>query len=160
MDAHKRAEMNIFRTEILALLLHEFGLGHKMTEPTNQICSTMGPSEMSIRKARYWFDRFRNRKCKPEDEHRSKVDIDLFEHLIKQDSRLTTRCSVEQLECPHTTIESHLAALGKSWKYGVWILHELSLYQLQHMHEFHNVSPYQSMAAQSLYWRWEVGPLC
>jgi hypothetical protein len=53
MDAHKRAEMNIFRTEILALLLHEFGLGHKMTEPTNQICSMMGPSEMSIRTVRY-----------------------------------------------------------------------------------------------------------
>ena len=51
MDAHKRAEMNIFRTEILALLLHEFGLGHKMTEQMNQICSTMGPSEMSIRTA-------------------------------------------------------------------------------------------------------------
>ena len=121
MDAHKRAEMNTFRREILALLLHEFGLGHKMTEPTNQICSTMGPSEMSIRTARYWFDLFRDRKYKLEDEHRYKVDIDLFEQLIKQDSRLTTQRSVEQVECPHTTIERHLAALGKSWKYWVWI---------------------------------------
>ena len=53
MDAHKRAEMNIFRRKILALLLHEFGLGHKMTEPINQLCITMGPSEMSIRMARF-----------------------------------------------------------------------------------------------------------
>ena len=53
MDAHKRAEMNIFRKETLTLLLHEFGLGHRMTEPTKQICSTMGPSEMSIRTTRY-----------------------------------------------------------------------------------------------------------
>ena len=74
-------------------------------------------------------------------EHRSKVDIDLFEQLIKQDARLTTRYLVEQLECPHTTIERHLTALGKGWKYGVWIPHELSLYQLQHMHEFYIDSP-------------------
>jgi len=133
--------MNIFRREILALLLHKFSLGHKTTEPMNQICGTMGPSEMSIRMARYWFDRFRNRKYKFEDEHRSKVDIDLVVQLFKQDSRLTTRGSVEQLECPHTTIERHWAALGKRWKYGVGIPHELSLYQLQHMHEFHNASP-------------------
>ena len=141
MDAHKRAEMSIFRKETLTLLLHEFGLGHRMTEPTNQIYSTMGQSEMSIRTARYSVDSFRNRKYKFEDEHRSKVDINLVVQLVKQDSRLTTWGSVEQLECPHTTIERHLAALGNSWKYGVWIPHELSLYQLQHMHEFHNASP-------------------
>jgi len=119
MDARKRAEINIFRREIVALLLHEFGLGHKVTEPTNQICSTMGQSVMSIRTARYWLNRFRNRKYKLVDQRRSKVDIDLLEQLIKQDSRLTIRCSVEQLECPHTTVERHLDALGKSWKYGV-----------------------------------------
>jgi hypothetical protein len=114
MDARKRAEMNIFRREILARSLHEFGLGHKMTEPTNQICSTMGPSEMSIHTTQYLFDLFPNRKYEPGDEHRSKVDIDLVEQLIKRDSRLTTRRPVDQLECPHTTIERHLAALGKS----------------------------------------------
>jgi hypothetical protein len=53
MDARKRAEMNIFRREILALLLHEFGLGRKVTPTTKQIRSTMGPSVMSIRMARY-----------------------------------------------------------------------------------------------------------
>jgi acyl-ACP thioesterase len=74
----------------------------------------MGQSEMSIRTARYSVDSFCNRKYKLEDEQRSKVDINLFEQLIKQDSRLTRRCSVEQLECPHTTIERHLAALGES----------------------------------------------
>ena len=119
MDAHKRAEMNIFLREILAPLLHEFCFGSQndwTNEPKYAV--RWGRGEMSIRTTRYWFDRFRNRKDKLEDEHRSKVCIDLFEQLIKQDSRLMTRCSVEQLECPHTTIERLFAALGESWK--IW----------------------------------------
>ncbi|KAK6022405.1 hypothetical protein OSTOST_11901, partial [Ostertagia ostertagi] len=31
----------------------------------------------------------------------------------------------------HDTVAAHLHLLGKSWKYGMWIPHELSGYQLQ-----------------------------
>ncbi|CAF1675068.1 unnamed protein product, partial [Adineta ricciae] len=47
-------------------------------------------------------------------------------------ARMTTWCLAEQLGCSHTTVETHLADLGKTWKYGVWIRHELSPHQLQH----------------------------
>ena len=56
------------------------------------------------------------------------VDLDRLKQLIEDDPRLTTRCLAEQLGCSHTTVER----LGKTWKYGVWIPHELSAYQLQH----------------------------
>ncbi|CAF5151551.1 unnamed protein product, partial [Rotaria magnacalcarata] len=57
--------------------------------------------------------------------------MDLLKQLIEQDPRLTTRCLAERLGCSHITVETHLHELGKTWKYGVWIPHELSLIQLQ-----------------------------
>ena len=59
------------------------------------------------------------------------VDVDVLKQLIEEDPRLTTRCLAERLECSHTTVETHLRDLGKTWKYGVWIPHELSQHQLQ-----------------------------
>jgi len=59
------------------------------------------------------------------------VDIDLLKQLIEEDPRLTSRCLAEQLGCSHTTVEKHLHELRKSWKYGIWIPHDLSPQQLQ-----------------------------
>ena len=42
------------------------------------------------------------------------------------------RCLAEHLECSHTTIERYLGELGKTWKYGIWIPHELSQFQLRY----------------------------
>ncbi|CAF1353809.1 unnamed protein product [Adineta ricciae] len=50
---------------------------------------------------------------------------------IEQDPRLTTHALAALLGCSHIMVEKHLADLGKSWKYGVWIPHGLSPYQLQ-----------------------------
>ena len=59
------------------------------------------------------------------------MDIDILKQLIEADPRLTTRCLAERLRCSHTTVETHLNELGKTWKCRVWILHELSPHQLQ-----------------------------
>ena len=59
------------------------------------------------------------------------MDVDVLKQLIEEDPRLTTLCLAERLECSHTTVETHLSELGKTWKYGVWIPHELSPPQLQ-----------------------------
>ena len=60
------------------------------------------------------------------------VDMDILKQFIEEDPRLTTRCLAEGLECSHITVETHLHELGKMWKYGVWIPHDLSPHQLQH----------------------------
>ena len=59
------------------------------------------------------------------------MDVDVLKQLIEEDSRLSTRSLAERLGCSHTTVETHLSVLGKMWKYGVWIPHELSPHQLQ-----------------------------
>ncbi|CAF1688347.1 unnamed protein product, partial [Adineta ricciae] len=83
----------------------------------------------------HWFNRFKNGNLELDDLPRSgrpiEVDMDALKQLIEEDPRLTTRCLAERLGCVHATVETHLKELGKTWKYGVWIPHELSPHQLQ-----------------------------
>ena len=58
------------------------------------------------------------------------MDIDALKQLTEEDPRLTTHCLEERLSCSHTTVGTHLSELGKTWKYGVWMSHELSPHQL------------------------------
>lgn len=136
MDVDLELETKISRRELRVLLLHEFRLGRKATEATRNICSTMGKDVLSVRTAQHWFHRFKNGNFElddlPHTGRPSEVDIDHLKQLIEEDPRMTTRCLAEQLGCSHTTVETHLADLGKTWKYGVWIPHELSPHQLQH----------------------------
>ena len=96
----------------------------------------MGKDVLSIRTAQHWFNRFRNGNLELDDlSHIGRslpVDINPLKQLISEDPRLTTRCLAERLGCSHTTVETHLHELGKTWKYGVWMPHELSPHQLQH----------------------------
>ena len=136
MDVDLELEMKISRRELRVLLLHEFRLGHKATEATINICSTMGKGALSIRTAQHWFNRFKNDNFELNDLPRAgrplEVDIDVLKQLIEEDPRLTTRCLAERLGCSHTTVETHLGELGTTWKYGVWIPHELPPHQLHH----------------------------
>ncbi|CAF4199481.1 unnamed protein product [Rotaria sp. Silwood2] len=96
----------------------------------------MGQDIISIRTAHRWFNRFNNGNFELDDSTRSgrqvEVDLDQLKQLIEDDPRLTTRCLAEKLECSHTTVETYLNELGKTWKYGVWIPHELSAHRLQY----------------------------
>ena len=135
MDADHEQKMNLSRREIRVFLLHECRLGHKATEAINNICSTMGEDVLSIRTAQHWFNRFRNDNLEHDDLPRPgrslEVDVDHLKQLI-EDPRMTSRCSAEQFGCSHTVVEKHLNELGKTWRYGVWIRHELSPHQLQY----------------------------
>lgn len=136
MDIDLEFEMNISRRELRLLLLHEFRLGRKATEATSNICGTMGKNVLSIRTAQHWFHQFKNGNFDLDDLSRIgrpvQVDIDLLKQLIEQDPRLTTRCLAERLACSHSAVETHLHELGKTWKCGVWVPHELSPLQLQY----------------------------
>ena len=117
------------------LLLHEFRLGHQVTEAISNIRGTMGKDVFSIRAAQHWFSRFKNSNLEldylPCSGRPIEVDFDVWKQLTEEDPKLTTQCLVERLGCVHATVEAHLKELGKTWKYGVWVPHELSLRQLQ-----------------------------
>ena len=118
------------------LLLHEFRLDHNAAEAARNISSTMSKDTLSIRMAQNWFNQFRNNNYELNDLPRpgrpTEINIDDLKQLIGRDPRLSTRCLAEQLGCSHVAVEKHLKELGKTWRYGVWIPHELSSSQLQH----------------------------
>ena len=136
VDVDLESEMKISRRELRLLQLHEFRLGHKATEATSNICGTMGKDVLSNCTAQRWFNRFKNGNFELDDLPHSgrplEVDMGVLHQLIEEDRRLTTRCLAERLGCSHTTVETYLGELGKTWKYGVWIPHDLSPHQLQH----------------------------
>ncbi|CAF3262951.1 unnamed protein product [Rotaria socialis] len=136
MDVDLELGMNISCKELRVLLLQEFRLGHKTTEATSNICSTMSKDALFIRTAQDWFNWFKNDNFELDDLPRAgrplEVDMDVLKQLAEEDPRLTTRCLAERLGCSHATVETHLRELGKMWKCGVWIPHELSPLQLQH----------------------------
>ena len=127
MNVDRETKMNLSRREIRVLLLH---LDHKGTEATNNICKTMGQDIISTSTAQRWFNWINNGNYELNDSSLSgrpvEVDLDQLKQLIEDDPLLTTHCLVEQLGCPHTTVETYLNELRKTWKYGVWIPHELS----------------------------------
>ena len=68
----------------------------------------------------------------PRSERPLEVDMDVLQQFIEEDPRLTTWCFAERLGYSYTIVEKHLGELGKTWKYGVWIPHDLSLHHVLH----------------------------
>ena len=136
MDVSHGLKMNLSRREIRVLLLHEFRLNRRTTEPTNNICSTMDDRVVSIRTAQHWFNRFKNGTLKLDDLQHSgrtlELCVDLQKQLIEENLRLTSRCLAEQFGCSHTMVEKHPNELGKTWRYGVLAPYELSSHELQY----------------------------
>ena len=136
MDVDLELEIEISHRKRRLLLLHEFRLDRKATKATSNICSTMGKNILSVRTAQHCFHRFRNGNFElddlPRTERSLQADMGLLKQLIEEDLSLTTRCIAERFGRSHTAVKSYLHKLSKTWKYGVWLLHELSILQSQH----------------------------
>lgn len=128
--------MEVSRKDLRLLMLHEFRLDRHATEATRNICATMGQGAVSYNTVVSWFQKFRGGSFELEDEPRAgrpqQVDLELLSSLVQEDPRLSTRCLAERLGCSHTAVENHLHKLGKTWKYGIFVPHNLSSEQLKH----------------------------
>ena len=123
MDVDYGLKINFSRREIRVLLLHEFHLGRKATEATNNICSTMVEDAFSIHTAQYWFSRFKNSNLELDNLRRSvrplELNVELLKQFIEEDLRLTSRYLAGQLGCSHATMEKHMKELGKIWSLDI-----------------------------------------
>lgn len=128
-------KMDISRKEVRLLLLHEFRLGHKATEAVRNICISMGEHTVSYDTAKRWFQRFKEGNFDLEDEphqRRSRaINIDFLKQLIDEEPRLTVRGLADRLGCSHSTVDNYLHELGKVWRSGVWVPHDLTQSQRQ-----------------------------
>ena len=123
MDVDYGLKINFSRREIRILLFHEFHLGSKAIEATNNICSTMSKDACSIRTAQHWFSRFKNSNLEFDNlrpyVRLLELDVELLKQLIEEDPRLTSRYLAGQLGCSHATMEKHLNELGKIWSLDI-----------------------------------------
>jgi hypothetical protein len=124
--------MQIFHRKLRVLLLHEFRMGRRVTKETSNICSTIGNDVLSIPMTQHWINRFKNRNFKRDNSPGCEMNMYTLKQLIEEEARSITRYLVERLGCSHTVLEKRLSELGKTQKYGVWISHQLSPFQLQH----------------------------
>ncbi len=89
-----------------------------------------GDEAVSDSTGRSWFAKFRSRDITLTDaSHRGrKVDFDdeTLQALLKTDPPQTRQELAAQLDCSHVTMKHHLHVLGKVYKYGSWVPHELS----------------------------------
>ena len=74
--------MDISRKEVKLLLLHEFRLGHKATEETQNICITIGEGTFSSDTEKRWFANFKKGNFNlidvPHPRRPSKVNLEVL----------------------------------------------------------------------------------
>lgn len=128
-------KMEISRDALRVLLLHEFRLGTSARETASKINGTMGPGTTSHVTASRWFKRFANGNFELEDASRSgrpsTLDLDAITASIIEDPKQSPYILKEKFKCSQETIRKVLHQIGKTWKYGAWIPHELSENQRQ-----------------------------
>jgi len=135
MSMMDECNFELSRRDVRVLLLYEYRMGHRAAEAARNICSFMGGGVVSERDAQLWFKRFRDGQTDLDDLPRSgrprEIDDDELQKIVDSDSTLSLRDYATVLECSYTAVESHLKELGKSWRYGEIVPHELSPVQLK-----------------------------
>lgn len=127
--------MEFDRKQIRTILLYEYLAGHNATEATQNINAALGSDVVSYDTAKVWHRKFKNGEyCLEDEPHHGRpveLDVERLKVLVEMDPRRTTTDLGEELMCSHTTIGHHLHQLGKRWKYGAWIPHQLEPHVLQ-----------------------------
>ena len=128
------ATFNPSKQNVRNWLLYEYLRGSTATLAATNI-NDINKAAINIRQAQEWFARFRSGDFNLNDHERSgrpsTTDDALLEELINSDPRLTTEQiqilnRTNTLGCSATTVKTHLHMIGKSYKAGVWVPHELT----------------------------------
>uniref|UniRef100_A0A1I8B7A0 HTH_48 domain-containing protein n=1 Tax=Meloidogyne hapla TaxID=6305 RepID=A0A1I8B7A0_MELHA len=111
------------KTQIRALIHHEYTLGRKPMETLKNIAQSKGPDAISRRAIYWWYAKFRNGQENVEYQLRSgrpsTNDQDAVLKAIEADPTLSTRMLAEGILRKH----------GKKVRKGRWVPHELSIQQ-------------------------------
>lgn len=111
-------------------LLYEFQLGHTAAEATHNICHALGESAVSARTSRKWFSRFREGHTDLGDLPRTGRPVESEESLLISLLNSNPKQSIRELAVTlgwsHMSVQRHLHSLGKVYRIGSWIPHNLS----------------------------------
>ena len=130
MDSNSNIKFNLTSDQVHLLLLYEYRSGSNADEAARKICGAMGKGTVSRSTAFRWFDKFKEGRYglshEPIPGRSTQIDVAELRRLVEDDPRLTLRQLAAELHVSHTTVATHLHGLGKVWKYGKWIPHELT----------------------------------
>jgi len=110
-------------------MLYEF---HKGSNPTTAVknITAVYPEGVSVRNCRRWFLKFKEGNFDLTDEPRSGrpslLDDELLKAAVEEDPRQTIRTLSQRLDAPWSTVQEHLKKIGKVYREGRWVPHELS----------------------------------
>ncbi|CAD5214195.1 unnamed protein product [Bursaphelenchus okinawaensis] len=123
------------RRDVRALLLYEFLQQRTASKAVENINTIFGPSVVSYDTAKVWFRSFKNGDFSLDDKpipgRTATMNVDELRKLIDEDPRRSTRHLAEDLQCSERTVERHLLRLGKVWKGGQWVTHDLTQSELK-----------------------------
>lgn len=115
-----------FRT----ILLHEFRLGHKVTETVENVNKAWGDGTAAKRTVQRWFQKFRNGNESLEDKEKtgrpSDVDDDLLKQIVQEDPRQSVSDIALKMHVSKSTAFEHLKSIGKVKKMDKWVPHDLT----------------------------------
>jgi histone-lysine N-methyltransferase SETMAR len=111
-------------------LLHEFQLGNSAAQARRNINQAMGQDALSKTMAEVWFQNFRRGSKDIEDRPRSGrpqlINRTAVLAAIEESPTLTTGMLAEDFDCTNATINRILHELGKTYRHGRWLPHELT----------------------------------
>ena len=117
------------REQIRFLILYEFKLKHNASEASRNICMAY-PDAITPRVCQQWFAKFKERETDLRDSERSGhptiVDNEALRTSIEADPNQTTRVLAQRFCCGQSVILRYLQEIGKVYKLGKWIPHQLS----------------------------------
>ena len=121
---------DISKSHIRHCLLYEFDQGHSARAACQKIREIYPNEGLGVTQCCVWFDRFRNGDRSLEDLPKSGrpsvVDNEVLRQLIESDPKQSAENMANMLGCGVQTIRDHLHAIGKSYRAGVWVPHQLT----------------------------------
>ena len=115
---------------IRACMLYEFKLGSNAAAAGRKICQTFGEGVVTTRTVQRWFNKFKDGDETLEDAPRAgrptQVPNEELQAAIEANSGQTCEELGLQFSVSRETIRQHLHQLGKHYKLGRWVPHDLT----------------------------------
>lgn len=117
------------RDQVRTCVLYDFHSGMKAAESHRRLVRAFGDDIISKTVVYDLFNKFKAGQFEVKDQPRSgrpsALNEDELRQLVEANPRLTTREMSKALDCDHSTVVRHLAAIGKVSKINVWVPHDL-----------------------------------
>lgn len=127
-------KLSFNRRELRVMLVLLFRMGYSASKAHQAMCEYIAPDVISQHTVELWFNRFRkgdfNLDDKPISGAPSTLDEQRLLAAIEINPSRSTRDLTHEFGCSKDTINRHLHSLGKVYKYGQWIPHDLTESQL------------------------------